>query len=287
MQALANNEGNRTRARSETKGTAPGWPPAATSECIPVITEAEEEAVQSNVWILNSLLIKLCKQHGSQFCTWIASGATATAKVDGQRNVDSEKDPFRPSRWYAGTTHTRQGGRQFFKEPSTVHSSNAPGIYDFGTRSIIGKHFWDFCEPSSRVRSPDHHREWSGGATVKSSALHVLCVYIYLFTTLLRYTAETFWRVTFRRKRSPTTNAHSEAPTDHALPFFFHAEIPTHECHRFYLLFSFTSLDGIFRRKGKFLRDCGGWWLLRRWLRMKTKDHVWYWGMCPAAAQRM
>lgn len=49
MQALANNGGNWIRARPATKGTAPGRPPAATTEYIPVITEAEEKAVQSNV----------------------------------------------------------------------------------------------------------------------------------------------------------------------------------------------------------------------------------------------
>lgn len=155
----------------------------------------------------------------------------------------------------SGTKYTQDKvGREFFKEPSTVPMH--PGLLILAREALLENTFGIFVShhPESGVLTTT--REWSGGATVNSSALHVLCVYTFLFTTLLRYTAETFWRVTFRRKRSPTTNAHSEAPTDHALRFLF--QIPTHECHRFYLLFSFMPLDGIFRRKGKLLRDCGG-----------------------------
>lgn len=89
----------------------------------------------------------------------------------------------------SGTKHTQDKvGREFFKAPSTVHSSNAPGTSDFGTRSIIGKHFWDFCEPSSRVRSPDHHpgMEWrSHGKFVCTS--RALCLYIFIYHSSTLY----------------------------------------------------------------------------------------------------
>lgn len=237
MQALANNEGNRTRARSETKGTAPGWPPAATSECIPVITEAEEEAVQSNVWILNSLLIKLCKQHGSQFCTWKPSGATA--KVDGQRNVDSEKDPFRPSRWYAGTTNTRQGGESSSKNHLYSTQFQCTGDLWFWHekhywKTLLG--FWRAIIPSQESWPPPGMEWRSHGKFVCTSRALRLYIHIYLpLFYVIRLKRSGAWpsggnvhpQQTHTAKLPPTTHCHSSSmpkyPPTSATDFIYYS----------------------------------------------------------------